>query len=191
MKNKQGELFSQNADQHEALLQTLETRFAANARRHPDVAWQDVRKRLIANPQALQTLSEMERTGGEPDVVNLPCEAGRIFYCDCSAETPEGRRSLCYDEAALNARKANKPEGSAVGMATGWGATLIDEEQYRAHQAIEPLDRKTSSWLRTPDAMRALGGALFGDRRFDRVFVYHNGADSYYGGRAFRVWLTI
>ena len=154
------------------------------------MAWGDVEARL-AQPTALPSLADMEATGGEPDVVGRDAATGQVKFFDCCAETPAGRRSLCYDAASLAARKENKPAGSAVGLAATWGGTLLDEEQYRFLQTLGEFDLKTSSWLLTPPAMRSLGGALFGDRRYSRVFVYHNGAESYYGVRGFRTWLKV
>lgn len=168
------------------LLATLQHRFTANPSRHVGITWAAVQKRLQASPDALRAIAEMERTGGEPDVVGQDPATGALLIVDCSAETPIGRRSLCYDPAALDARKENKPAGSALGMAADMGITLLGEAEYRALQALGPFDTKTSSWLATPPALRALGGALFGDRRYDRVFIYHNGAQSYYAVRGFR-----
>jgi hypothetical protein len=169
------------------LIQTLEDRFVKNASRHPGIAWSAVHARLqAAEPVRLEALAEMERTGGEPDVIGRDEKSGGIIFCDCSAESPTGRRSLCYDPAALESRKANKPEGSAVGMAASMGVELLNEEEYRALQELGEFDLKTSSWVRTPEAMRVLGGALFCDRRYGRVFAYHNGAESYYAVRGFR-----
>ena len=172
-----------SAAQQKALLETLKARFEKNAQRHPKLAWAKVQAKLEGNSAALAALSEMERTGGEPDVVLLD---GEITFVDCSTETPKDRRSLCYDAAALAARKENKPKGSAMAMAAEWGVELLTEEEYAQLQQVGAFDLKTSSWLKTPEAVRKLGGALFGDRRYDRVFTYHNGADSYYAARAFR-----
>ncbi|HWG38857.1 MAG TPA: DUF4256 domain-containing protein, partial [Terriglobales bacterium] len=144
-----------------------------------------------ANPDALWSLAEMERTGGEPDVAALGDPSQELVYCDCSAETPSGRRSLCYDPASLESRKTFKPAGSALGAAANMGVALLTVQQYRALQKLGRFDTKTSSWLHTPAKIRGLGGALFGDRRYDTVFVYHNGAESYYAGRGFRGWLAI
>lgn len=162
----------------------LSKRFAANPARHAGLDWTDVLARLKANPAKLAVLTEMEQTGGEPDVTGR--EAGGLVFTDCAAESPLGRRSLCFDRPALDARKANKPEGAAMDMAARIGCTLLDEGQYRALQALGAFDLKTSSWIATPGPVRALGGALFCDRRFGRVFTYHNGAESYYSGRGFR-----
>ncbi len=175
-----------NAKDRDALLSTLDGRFHANMRRHPGVAWSAVRARLDGNAAALRALREMETTGGEPDVVSLGGDAAVFTFCDCAAESPLGRRSCCYDQDALDSRKENKPAHSAVAMAVGMGITLLTEAQYRALQAVGAFDLKTSSWISTPADIRALGGALFCDRRYDTVFVYHNGAPSYYAARGFR-----
>jgi len=180
-----------NAREREQLLQTLKARFEANMPRHPGLAWAEIAARLDANRKALESLHEMERTGGEPDVVRLGEAGDSPVFCDCSAESPSGRRSLCFDREALESRKENKPEGSATQVAAAVGAALLTEAQYRELQRLGEFDLKTSSWLATPDEMRKLGGALFGDRRFGRVFVYHNGAQSYYAARGFRAWLRI
>lgn len=163
---------------------TLSTRFTANMNRHAGIPWPDVLARLSAYPAKLAVLAAMEQTGGEPDVTGREGEA--FVFTDCAPESPLGRRSLCFDRAALDARKANKPEGAAAEMAAQIGCTLLDEDQYRALQALGAFDLKTSSWIATPGPVRALGGALFCDRRFGRVFTYHNGAESYYSGRGFR-----
>ena len=176
---------------HQALLQGLQTRFDGNMTRHRGVAWADVLARLEASPAALSALRAMEETGGEPDVVGRDEDTGRIVFCDCAAETPVGRRSLCYDSAALNARKEAKPPGNAVDTAHEMGIELLTEEQYGALQQLGEFDLKTSSWLLTPPAIRKAGGALFGDRRYGRVFTYHNGAQSYYAARGFRGTLTV
>ena len=174
------------AQEKDQLLQALQARFEKNMRRHQGIAWADVRARLEDHPAALKSLREMEATGGEPDVVGQDVKSGALVFCDCSAETPGGRRSLCYDGEALEARKENKPAGSAVEMAAAMGIELLTEEQYRALQALGEFDAKTSSWISTPPDVRALGGALFCDKRYGRVFVYHNGAQSYYAARGFR-----
>jgi hypothetical protein len=173
------------------LRRTLEARFAAHASRHPGIAWADVRARLDAHPAALRVLGEMEASGGEPDVIGRDADTGQYLFCDCAAESPLGRRSLCYDGEALAARKEHKPASSAVAMAEAMGVELLDEAQYHALQALGAFDTKTSSWLRTPPKLRARGGALFGDRRYDRVFIYHNGASSYYAARGFRGLLRV
>jgi len=180
-----------NAKQREELLETLKSRFEKNMGRHKDLEWEVIRARLEADPGKLRSLDEMERTGGEPDVIGRDGASGGYVFCDCSAESPKGRRSLCYDGKALEERKEHKPEGSAVDMAAAMGVELLDEDRYRALQELGDFDLKTSSWLATPPAVRKLGGAIFGDRRYDRVFVYHNGADSYYGARAFRGILRV
>jgi len=174
-----------------ALLQTLRLRFEANPARHRGIEWTAVLARFGADPTPLETLLGMERTGGEPDAIGCDGRSGAIIFCDCSAESPEGRRSLCYDRAALDARKKNKPAGSALELATSLGIELLTEAQYRELQTLGEFDRKTSSWVSTPSAVRKLGGALFCDRRFGQIFVYHNGADSYYAGRGFRGRVTV
>lgn len=174
-----------------ALLETLETRFESNASRHARLAWADVRARLDAHPAALEALRRMEETGGEPDVIGLDKASGRYVFCDCSEESPAGRRSVCYDQGALDARKEHKPKDSAVGMAAALGIELLTEAQYRALQQLGEFDTKTSSWVATPREVRALGGALFCDRRYGQVFVYHNGAQSYYAARGFRGLLRV
>lgn len=166
------------------LLNTLEARFTSNPERHPDLTWPDILTRLQADDRKLATLAEMERTGGEPDVIRLP--NGTLAFCDYSPESPSGRRSLCYDDAALAARKKNKPVGSAVALAKEMGIELLDEATYRHLQTLGTFDLKTSSWIATPESIRQKGGALFCDRRYDHIFVYHNGADSYYAARGFR-----
>lgn len=180
-----------SAARRDELLATLAARFEANASRHPGLDWAAVRARLVADAAKLWSLHEMERTGGEPDVVAHDGKTGEVVFCDCSPESPEGRRSLCYDREALEARKANKPEGSAVEMAAALGIELLSEERYRELQALGEFDTRTSSWLRTPPDVRELGGALFADRRYGRVFVYHNGAPSYYAARGFRGALRV
>ncbi|MCU0646713.1 MAG: DUF4256 domain-containing protein [Gemmatimonadaceae bacterium] len=175
----------------DALLRTLEARFGANPRRHADVSWATVAARLEANPAALASLHEMERTGGEPDVIAHDRATGVITFVDCATESPAGRRSLCFDRAALDARKEAKPTGAAVETAEAMGITLLTEAEYRALQILGAFDLKTSSWIATPPAIRALGGALFCDRRYDTVFVYHNGAQSYYAARGFRGSLRV
>jgi hypothetical protein len=177
--------------EQDALLQTLKSRFDANTNRHPGVAWTDVLGRLKGKPAALTALRDMEETGGEPDVVGYDAATGEVTFCDCAAETPAGRRSLCYDREALNARKENKPAGSAVEMASSMGIELLTEAQYRALQVLGEFDTKTSSWVQTPADIRQLGGALFCDRRYGMVFVYHNGAQSYYAARGFRGSLRV
>jgi hypothetical protein len=178
------------AQERKQLLQTLKTRFEANMPRHKGIAWAEAQARLEADPGALNSLHEMERTGGEPDVIGGDDKPGFTF-CDCSAESPAGRRSLCYDREALDVRKENKPRGSAVEAAAEMGIELLTEEQYRELQQRGEFDVKTSSWIKTPPDVRALGGALFCDRRYGKVFVYHNGAQSYYAARGFRGLLRV
>ncbi len=169
-----------------ALVETLRTRFNRHMHRHQNLIWSEVETRLNAEQRRLWTLSEMERTGGEPDVVGLDDESGTIVFFDCSAESPKGRRSLCYDREALDARKEHKPAGSALDMAASIGVELLTVQEYEALQELGPFDTKTSSWVATPPEVRALGGALFGDHRYGRTFIYHNGAQSYYAARGFR-----
>ncbi len=173
------------------LLAILQARFEENMNRHPGVSWADVRTRIEASPDKLESLNEMERTGGEPDVTGQDQETGEYLFVDCSAESPSGRRSLCYDPAALEARKKHKPDGSAVGVAEAMGTVLLTESEYRRLQELGAFDSKTSSWLHTPSDIRKLGGAVFGDFRFGTVWVYHNGAESYYGARGFRCMLRV
>lgn len=174
-----------NAKKHEELLQTLNARFDKNMHLHVGIKWADVQARLDGNPDALRSLHEMEATGGEPDVIGKINESRHFVFCDCSPESPN-RRSICYDATALASRKENKPQGSAVEMAAAMGIELLSEEAYRELQKLGEFDRKTSSWITTPSDVRALGGALFCDRRYGKVFVYHNGAESYYASRGFR-----
>lgn len=178
-------------EQREQLLGALKTRFEKNKGRHKGLEWAKVRARLEANPEKLWSLSEMEKTGGEPDVVGLDKKTGEYIFYDCSPESPKGRRSVCYDREALDARKEFKPRTSAVEMATEMGIELLTEEQYRELQQLGEFDTKTSSWVRTPSAIRKLGGAVFCDRRYDTVFLYHNGAESYYAARGFRGSLRV
>jgi hypothetical protein len=178
-------------EQREQLLRTLKARFEKNMDRHSGLEWAKVQARLDANAEKLWSLSEMERTGGEPDVVDHDKKTGEYFFYDCAEESPKARRSYCYDREALDSRKENKPKDNAMDVATAMGVELLTEEQYRALQKLGEFDTKTSSWVRTPSAIRKLGGALFCDRRFDTVFVYHNGAESYYAGRAFRGSLRV
>lgn len=173
------------------MLQTLKTRFAGNIPRHAGLEWSSVQARLEAEPVKLWSLYEMERSGGEPDVVGWDEKTGEILFFDCSPETPAGRCNLCYDRAALDGRKEHKPENSAMDAAGAMGIVILSEEQYRHLQTLGKFDTKTSSWLLTPPEIRKLGGAIFGDRRYDHVFTYHNGADSYYGGRGFRGSLRV
>lgn len=173
------------------LMTALQTRFESNMTRHPNLEWSDVLARLRAQPDKVRSLAEMERTGGEPDVVALDEKSGEFVFFDCSPETPLGRRSICYDREGLESRKEHRPPTSAADMAAGMGIALLSEEEYRQLQALGRFDAKTSSWLYTPPEIRKLGGAIFGDFRFGRVFVYHNGAQSYYGGRGFRGVLRV
>jgi hypothetical protein len=177
--------------EQEELLKTLKARFEKNMNRHKGLDWAKVQARLEANPQKLRSLNEMETTGGEPDVVGHDEKSGEYIFYDCSAESPKGRRSICYDHEALEARKENKPKDSAVNMAATMGIELLTEEQYRELQKLGNFDLKTSSWVKTPPEIRKLGGALFCDRRYNQVFLYHNGADSYYAARAFRGSLRV
>ncbi len=180
-----------NAEKTTELIKVLQERFAKNPKRHPGITWSLVEQRLSAHPAKLPSLGEMESSGGEPDVIGVDSATGEVIFCDCAAESPAGRRSLCYDQVALDARKENKPSGAALDKAVSWGIELLSEAQYRALQELGEFDRKTSSWVATPAETRALGGALFCDRRYNRVFVYHNGADSYYGARGFRGRLPV
>jgi hypothetical protein len=180
-----------NARQRQELLETLKTRFGTNMSRHSGLAWEKVQARLEANSGKLDSVLEMERTGGEPDVVGHEKKTGKYIFFDCSAESPKGRRSVCYDREALEARKEHKPKNNAVDMAASMGIELLTEQEYRELQILGEFDVKTSSWIKTPAGIRALGGALFCDRRYDTVFVYHNGAQSYYAARGFRGSLRV
>ena len=177
--------------QHDELLKTLKTRFEKNMNRHKGIEWAKVQAKLEAKPEKLWSLHEMERTGGEPDVVGHDKKTGEYTFYDCSPESPDGRRSFCYDRAALDARKEHKPKNSAMEMASAIGIEILTEEEYRALQKLGKFDTKTSSWVRTPAEIRKLGGAIFCDRRYDHVFVYHNGAESYYAARGFRGSLRV
>jgi Protein of unknown function (DUF4256) len=179
------------AKQHGGLLTTLKDRFAAHMHRHTGVQWSAVQARLGSNSARLASLHAMEQSGGEPDVVRVDQTTGECIFVDCSAQSPQGRRSLCYDRAALDARKEHKPKGSAIEMAAAMGAALLTVDEYRALQELGQFDTTTSSWVQTPPQIRKLGGALFCDRRYDTVFVYHNGAESYYAGRGFRCSLRV
>jgi len=178
-------------EQREELLRALKARFEKNMNRHQGLEWAKVQAKLEANPSKLWSLHEMERTGGEPDVVGYDKKTGETIFYDCSAESPTGRRNVCYDREALESRKEFKPEDNAMDMAAAMGIDLLTEEQYRELQKLGNFDTKTSSWLKTPSEIRKLGGAIFGDRRYEHVFVYHNGAPSYYGVRGFRGSLRV
>ena len=179
------------AKQRDALILMLQTRFDLHSHRHPGLAWHEVFARIEVQPEKLRSLHEMERTGGEPDVIGFDTKSGEFLFVDCSAESPKGRRSLCFDRAALESRKENKPANAACDMAEAMGIELLSEEQYRNLQKLGEFDLATSSWIQTPPSIRVLGGALFGDRRYDTVFVYHNGAQSYYAARGFRGMLRV
>lgn len=175
----------------EELVIILEKRFVNNTERDADLKWVDLQKKLEENPHKLWSLNEMEETDGEPDVIGYDENTKEFLFCDCAAESPKPRRIICYDHEALEGRKENKPKDSAVNMANEMGTTLLNESQYRELQKLGNFDTKTSSWLLTPQEIRTLGGAIFGDRRFNHIFVYHNGAESYYGGRGFRSLLKV
>jgi hypothetical protein len=177
--------------QREELFNTLEDRFEKNKNRHKGIDWASVQAKLEATPDKLWSLNEMEQTGGEPDVVGFDKKSGEYIFYDCAPESPAGRRSLCYDQEALDSRKEQKPKDSAVGMASKMGVELLTEEQYHELQKLGKVDTKTSSWVQTPKDIRALGGAIFADYRYGRVFIYHNGAESYYGVRGFRARLRV
>lgn len=179
------------AEQREELLSTLKVRFGENIERHEWMHWDEIQKKLETRPDKLWSLHEMERTGGEPDVLDFDETAGNYVFYDCSPESPSGRRSICYDQKALDARKKNKPDNNALSMATDMGIELLSEDQYRALQKHGSFDLKTSSWVLTPEEIRNHGGALFCDFRYGQVFLYHNGADSYYGARGFRGLLRV
>lgn len=179
------------AKKREELLKTLQSRFETELKRHKGLKWTDVEARLLSHPEKLWSLYEMEQSGGEPDVISFDKKSGEYTFVDCSAESPKGRRSLCYDREALDKRKENKPAGNASEAAAAMGIELLNEEQYRELQKLGEFDLKTSSWLKTPADIRKLGGAIFGDRRYDTVFIYHNGADSYYAARGFRGMLKV
>ncbi|MBK8905167.1 MAG: DUF4256 domain-containing protein [Anaerolineaceae bacterium] len=177
--------------QQDELLTALKDRFEQNMNRHAGLEWAKVEEKLEANPEKLWSLNEMERTGGEPDVVGYDEKTAEYTFYDCAEQSPNGRRSLCYDRAAWESRKANKPESSALEMAASMGIEMLTEEQYRTLQTLGDFDTKTSSWVQTPTKIRQLGGAIFCDRRYDHVFTYHNGAESYYAARGFRGWLKV
>lgn len=180
-----------SSEQSEELLNTLKARFEENMNRHKDLKWTNVQEMLRGNPEKLWSLNEMEQTGGEPDVVGHDKKTDEYIFYDCSQESPKGRRSVCYDREALESRKKHKPESSAIDMADAMGVELLTEDQYRELQELGDFDTKTSSWLKTPSDIRELGGAIFGDFRYDHVFIYHNGAESYYAARGFRSSLKI
>jgi hypothetical protein len=180
-----------STEEKDSLLKVLKTRFEKNMGRHPGIKWEDVQVRLENNPEKLWSLDQMELTEGEPDVVDFDEKSGEFIFYDCSPESPKGRRSLCYDRAALDARKEYKPANSIMDMAADMGVEVLTEEQYRFLQTLGNFDLKTSSWIITPPEIRKRGGALFGDRRYDHVFTYHNGADSYYAARGFRSALKV
>ncbi|MBC8167831.1 MAG: DUF4256 domain-containing protein [Bryobacteraceae bacterium] len=180
-----------SSEQRKELLETLRARFEKNKNRHKGMEWAAIQAKLDAKPEKLWSLHEMEETGGEPDVVRVDKKTGEYIFYDCSAESPKGRRSLCYDRSAWESRKENKPASSAVGMATEMGIQLLTEKEYRELQKLGDFDLKTSSWIETPSEIRKLGGALFCDRRYNQTFVYHNGAESYYAARAFRGLLRL
>lgn len=188
---RKGRTKDMKQQQREELLKVLKARFEKNINRHEGLEWAEVQARLEANNEKLQSLNEMERTGGEPDVVAYDKKTGEYIFYDCSAESPSGRRSVCYDREALVSRKEHKPKNSAVDMAAAMGIELLTEEQYRELQKLGEFDTKTSSWVKTPSDIRKLGGALFCDRRYGKVFVYHNGAQSYYAARGFRGSLRV
>jgi hypothetical protein len=179
------------AKQRDSLMDTLESRFSAHMERHPGLKWASVEARLAKNAAGLASLHAMEESGGEPDVIGVDKATGEPIFADCSEQSPKGRRSVCYDRKALDSRKEHKPKNSAVDMAEAMGAALLTVDGYRSLQKLGEFDTTTSSWVETPDAIRKLGGALFGDRRFDTVFVYHNGAESYYAARGFRCSLRV
>lgn len=173
------------------LLDILKKRFEKNINRHKGVSWNDVQEKLKNAPSKLYSINEMEETEGEPDVIGYDAATNEYIFCDCSAETPKGRRSLCYDDEALESRKEHKPKNSAINVANEMGISMLTEDEYFLLQQLGSFDNKTSSWLKTPESIRTLGGAIFGDRRFGRVFIYHNGAESYYGARGFRGILKV
>ena len=180
-----------NPAQLNILLQSLQSRFEKNMHRHPNLNWDKIKLKLLENPSKLQSLYLMEESGGEPDIIAYDAASDTYTFCDCSAESPKGRRSLCYDDIALNSRKENKPQGSALAMAAQMGAELLTEKEYLELQQLGDFDVKTSSWLFTEEPLRKLGGAIFGDKRYGRTFIYHNGAESYYAARGFRAKIQI
>jgi hypothetical protein len=179
------------SEKHEEIIQVLETRFANNMHRHKDLKWVEIKAKLTSDQEKLWSLSEMERTGGEPDVVGFDEKTGEYVFMDCSEESPKGRRSLCYDKEAFDSRKENKPANNVIDMATEMGIKLLSEDEYRFLQKLGKFDAKTSSWILTPADIRKLGGAIFADFRYGKIFIYHNGADSYYGVRGFRGSLRV
>ncbi len=191
MKSTKAKPAAVSAKDHEALLTTLQTRFEKNPARHSKLNWAAVHKRLAAKPEKLAALQQMEATGGEPDVIGQDAKSGEVLFVDCAPQSPAGRQSLCYDRAAREARKKFPPQSSVLELAQSMGIDLLDEEQYFALQQLGEFDTKTSSWLKTPAEIRAFGGAIYGDRRYNRVFIGHNGADSYYSGRGFRGLLKV
>ena len=188
---KKEEMNQINDDNVKTLLALLEERFNSNMSRHNGISWEDIQNKLLFNKDALFSLNKMEESGGEPDVVKYDKDTDTYIFMDCSKETPIGRRSICYDRKALDARKQNKPDNTAMDMANEMGTTILNEEEYRYLQTLGDFDLKTSSWISTPEAIRKLGGALFGDKRYNTVFIYHNGADSYYSVRGFRSLLRL
>lgn len=179
------------SENQQELVEILKTRFEKNPKRHENIQWEDVQKKLESSPEKLWSLNEMERTEGEPDVVDFDKESNEFLFFDCSAESPKGRRSFCYDRKALDSRKENKPKNSAMDLANEMGIEILDEEQYRYLQTLGNFDLKTSSWIKTPESIRNLGGAIFCDRRYNTVFLYHNDAESYYAARGFRGILRV
>jgi hypothetical protein len=180
-----------SSEESAVLLRILKNRFEKHTERHSGIKWEDVQQRLEAHPAKLWSINEMEITEGEPDVIGYDKQSGEFLYCDCSPESPKGRRSICYDHEALESRKEHKPKDSALGMAADMGIAILNEEEYRMLQELGNFDTKTSSWIDTPAPIRKLGGALFCDRRFNHVFTYHNGAESYYAARGFRGSLKV
>jgi hypothetical protein len=180
-----------STEQRNEFIRTLKTRFEKNMNRHLEFEWNKIQAKLLENLEKIWSLNEMERTGGEPDLVGFDIQSGEYIFVDCSAESPKGRRSICYDRRALDSRKEHKPENTAIDMTTDMGIELLTEEQYRELQKLGNFDTKTSSWVKTPPEIRKLGGALFCDRRYNHVFTYHNGAESYYGVRGFRGSLRV
>lgn len=175
----------------QVILKTIQTRFEKNRHRHEDLEWSKIEEKLLANPEKLWSLNEMEKTDGEPDVIGFDITTNEYLFCDCATESPKGRRSLCYDQEALNSRKEHKPSHSAIEVAKNMGVELLTEEEYFKFQKLGNFDTKTSSWLKTSEDVRKLGGAIFGDKRYERVFIYHNGAESYYAARGFRGILKV